>query len=439
MQRGRLKIRACLIFMNFLIRIVYILICTGNGFLDLRLQSFRRLIIYKSNSMKAAVIHGPKKVTYDTVDDPILEKDDDIILKVTATAICGSDLHIYSGGLPQPRPMVLGHEFMGIVEDVGKSVTRVKKGDRVVVPFPIACGQCFFCNHHLPGHCENSNPDHYGPEGGIVTEKGGALFGYTDLYGGYDGGQAEYVRVPYANHGPRVVPEGLTDEQVLFLTDIFPTGYSGVEWGEVKGGESVAIFGAGPVGIMAAKSGWLLGAAKVIIVDTVSYRLEKAKVAAGCDTILWDSQAKDVVEAIRSMTNGRGADVCIDAVGFEPDRNMMEKAKALINLEAGSPKVLEACMSAVRRGGIVSVLGVYPTTYDNFPIGQFFDKGIIIKGGQAPAHKHIDKLMQIVVDGKVRLDDIITHRLPLSQIAHGYDVFKNKEEDCVKVVLDPWG
>ena len=387
--------------------------------------------------MKAAVIHGPGKVTCDTIDDPKLKDQTDIILKVTATAICGSDLHIYSGGIPQPRPMVLGHEFMGIVEEVGRDVKNLKRGDRVVVPFPIACGQCFFCNHELPGHCENSNPENYGPEGGLATEKGGALFGYTDLYGGYDGGQAEYVRVPYANFGPRIVPDNLTDEQVLFLTDIFPTGYTGVDWGEVKGGETVAIFGAGPVGIMAAKSAWLRGAGRVVIVDTIPYRLEKAEQASCCETILWNDGVKNVVEQIRAMTNGRGADVCIEAVGFEPERNVLDRVKSVINLEKGSPKVLEACMSAVRRGGIVSVLGVYPTPYDNFPIGQFFDKGIILKGGQAPAHKHIDKLLEYVVQGKVKLDDIITHRLPLSQISHAYEIFKNKEDGCVKVVLDP--
>lgn len=388
--------------------------------------------------MKAARIHGPRTVTCDTVDDPVIVNSRDAILKVTATAICGSDLHIYSGGLPQPRPMVLGHEFMGIVEEVGSDVTNLRRGDRVVVPFPVACGTCFFCNHHLPGHCENSNPQHYGPEGGLLTQKGGALFGYTDLYGGYDGGQAQYVRVPYADYGPRKVPDSLTDEQVLFLTDIFPTGYTGIDWGEVHGGESVAIFGAGPVGIMAAKSAYLRGAAKVIIVDTVQYRLDKAKATAHAETILWDEGAKEVVEQIRAMTDGRGADVCVEAVGFEPDRSLLDRAKAVVNLEKGSPKVLEACMSAVRRGGTVSVLGVYPTTYDNFPIGQFFDKGIIMKGGQAPAHKYIDELLKYVVDGKVKLDDIITHRLPLTEVARGYSIFKNKEENCVKVVLDPW-
>ena len=271
-----------------------------------------------------------------------------------------------------------------------------------------------------------------------MTEKGGALFGYTDLYGGYDGGQAQYVRVPYADYGPRLVPENLKDEEVLFLTDIFPTGYSGIDWAEVKGGESIAIFGAGPVGLMAAKSAWLRGAEKVIIIDTLAYRLEKAEIVANCETILWDKYAKDVVAQIREKTEGRGADVCVEAVGFEPDRNLLDRAKAVVNLEKGSPKVLEACLSAVRRGGTVSVLGVYPTTYDNFPVGQFFDKGITIKGGQAPAHKHIDTLLDYVRDGKVKLNDIITHRLSLTEIEHAYHIFKNKEEGCVKVVLDPW-
>ncbi|MBF0597242.1 zinc-dependent alcohol dehydrogenase [Faecalibacter rhinopitheci] len=387
--------------------------------------------------MKAAVIHSPGKISCDDTPDPQIKDSTDVVLRVTSTAICGSDLHIYSGGFPQPTPMILGHEFMGIVEEVGHSVKNLKVGDRVVVPFPIACGGCYFCDNDLPVHCEHSNPDHYGPEGGVVDEKGGALFGYTDLYGGYDGGQAQYVRVPYADFGPRLVPEQFSDEQVLFLTDIFPTGYSGVDWAEIKGGETVVIFGAGPVGIMTAKSAWLRNAGRVIIVDTVEYRLQKASKTANCETILWEDP-KEVIEKIREMTQGRGADACIDAVGFEPDRNLVDRAKALVNFEKGSVKVLEACMSAVRRGGIVSVLGVYPTYYDNFPVGQFFDKGITLRGGQALVHKYIDKLMQYVIDGKITLDDIITHRLPLTEVAHAYDIFKNKKDDCVKVVLDPW-
>ena len=386
--------------------------------------------------MKALQIHGIGDVRVDTVDDPKIEESRDAIIRVTSTAICGSDLHLYNGGFPQPRPMVLGHEFMGIVEEVGRSVGNLKVGDRVVVPFPIACGTCFFCNHALPGHCENSNPDHYGPEGGILTEKGGAMFGYTDLYGGYDGGQAEFVRVPFADFGPRIIPDSLTDDQALFLTDIFPTGYSAIDWGEVHGGEIVAIFGAGPVGIMAAKSAWLRGAARVVIVDTQQYRLDKARQTANCETILWEN-AKDVVEQIRAMSNGRGADVCVEAVGMEPDRDLVDRAKAVVHFEKGSIKVIEACMSAVRRGGIVSMVGVYGYPYDNFQVGQLFDKGIKLVGGQAPVHKHIDKLLDHVVKGQVKLDDIITHHLPLKDAAHGYDIFRNKKDNCVKVVLKP--
>jgi 2-desacetyl-2-hydroxyethyl bacteriochlorophyllide A dehydrogenase len=234
------------------------------------------------------------------------------------------------------------------------------------------------------------------------------------------------------------VPDSLTNEQVLFLTDIFPTGYTGIDWGNVQGGETVLIFGSGPVGLMAAKSAWLRGAARVVIADTLQYRLDKAKIATGAETVLWEEDGKNVTDFIRSITENRGADVCVDAVGFEPDRTILDRAKAVIHLEKGSPKVLETCMSAVRRGGTVSVLGVYPAMYDNFPVGQFFDKGLILKGGQAPAQKHIDKLLKYVEEGKVKLDDIITHRLPLTEVSHAYHIFKNKEEDCVKIVLDPW-
>lgn len=387
--------------------------------------------------MKAAVFHAPGNITCDTIDDPIIKDENDIILRVTSTAICGSDLHMYSGGIPQARPMVMGHEFMGIVEEKGRNITDLHIGDRVVIPFPIACGSCYFCQHDLPTACEHSNPEHYGPEGGLVTEKGGALFGYSDLYGGYNGGQAQYVRVPYAHFGPRKVPEHLTNEQVLFLTDIFPTGYMGVMWGDLKGGETVAIFGAGPVGSMSAKSAALYNAKKVIVIDTLQYRLDQIKKLTGCETILWED-ADSTVQQIRDMTDGRGADLCIDAVGFEPDRNFIDRAKAVLNFEKGSVKVMEACMSAVRRGGIVSVLGVYPMNYDNFKLGQIFDKGITIKAGQCNVHAIIDDLLNHVKSGRVILDDIITHRLSLTDVAMGYDIFDKKEDGCVKVVLDPW-
>src|SRR5690242_4632082 len=385
--------------------------------------------------MKAAVFHKIGDISVDHVEDPKLEAPDDIILKVTSTAICGSDLHIYDGFFPQLRDQVLGHEFMGVVEEVGEAVTKVKKGDRVVVPFPIACGQCFFCAHDLPGHCEQTNPEHYGPEGDMMKGKGGGLFGYTDLYGGYNGGQAEYVRVPKANYGPKIIPDGLSDDQVLFLTDIFPTGWTAVDWGEVKGGETVVIFGSGPVGLMAQKSAWLRGAKRVIAVDPLDYRLNKARDVNKVETI--NAHDEHLMEKLREMTNGRGPDVAIDAVGTEAERSFMEKVKAVWNAEKGTMKVIDWCTQAVRRGGIVSVVGVYGSQYDNFPIHRIFDKGLIMKFGQAPVQKYIDHLFEIVRDGKVVLDDIITHKIPLSEASKGYDMFKNKQDDCVKVVLKP--
>jgi S-(hydroxymethyl)glutathione dehydrogenase / alcohol dehydrogenase len=386
--------------------------------------------------MKALVFHRPKKVTLDNVPDPNIEKSNDIILKVTSTAICGSDLHIYNGLIPQIFPMVMGHEFMGVVEEVGSEIRHLKRGDRVVVPFPIACGQCYFCEHKLPGQCENSNPN-YGPEGGLLREKGGALLGHTDLYGGYDGGQAEYVRVPYANFGPRKVPDNLMDEEVLFLTDIFPTGYSAIDWADMKGGEFVAVFGCGPVGVMAMKSAWLKGASRVIGVDHLNYRLEIARKSGKAEVI--NFKDNDPAEIIREMTSGRGADVVVDAVGMEAERSLLNKAAQLVHLEAGTLNAFKMCVRAVRRGGTISVIGVYGTTYDNFPFGQIFDKGIKVIAGQAPVQAHIDHLMTLVREKKVILDDIISHKFPLERIAEAYQIFNNKEDNCMKVILKPHG
>lgn len=385
--------------------------------------------------MKAAVFHKPGDIRVETVDDPRIEDSGDVILKVTSTAICGSDLHIYDGGIPQVKDLIVGHEFMGIVEEVGSSVKNLKRGDRVVVPFPIACGHCFFCNHGASPHCENSNYKHYGPEGDMMDGKGGALFGYTDLYGGYSGGQAEYVRVPYADISPRIVPDNMTDDQVLFLTDIFPTGWSAIDWAQMKGGEVVAIFGSGPVGLMAQKAAWLNGASRVIAIDPLNYRLERARTANKVETI--NPHDVDPIEAIREMTGGRGADVCVDAVGFEAERTIFEKFKATINFEKGTSKVIENCFKAVRRGGTVTIVGVYGTPYDNFPVHRMFDKGITIKQGQAPVLNYIDHLIGLVKEEKVVLNDIISHTLPLSEASHAYEIFKKKEDDCVKVVLKP--
>jgi S-(hydroxymethyl)glutathione dehydrogenase / alcohol dehydrogenase len=385
--------------------------------------------------MKALVFHRPKHVEVNDVADPKLEHAQDVILRVTASAICGSDLHIYNGFFPQVKDLVLGHEFMGVVEDVGRDVTKISRGDRVVIPFPVACGACFFCQRDLPGHCQNSNPKHYGPEGALLSEKGGGLFGYTDLYGGYSGGQAQYVRVPYANFGPRKVSDDFQDEEVLFLTDIFPTGYSAIDWAGVKGGETVAVFGCGPVGLMAQKVAWLRGAKRVIGVDIQEYRLTTARKTAKSETI--NAAEVDPIEAIRELTEGRGADVCVDAVGMEADRNLGDKVANVWHGQIGSIKVLKNCISAVRRGGFVSVVGVYGIPYDAFPLGQIFDKGIKMAFGQAPVHKYIDELIGLLENHKIRLDDIITHRMPLSEAPHGYDIFCEKKDACVKVVLKP--
>ena len=384
--------------------------------------------------MKAVVYHRPGHVEVNEVDDPKIQDSQDIIVRVTSTAICGSDLHIYNGFFPQLKDMVMGHEFMGVVEEAGSGVNDMRKGDRVVVPFPIACGACFFCQHELPGHCENSNPKHYGPEGALLSQKGGGLFGYTDLYGGYAGGQSEYVRVPYANFGPRKIADAFEDEEVLFLTDIFPTGYTAIDWAGVHGGETVAVFGCGPVGLMAQKVARLRGAKRVIGVDIQEYRLAAARETAKSETI--NAQDDDPIKAIREVTDGRGADVCVDAVGMEADRNIADKLGNIWRAEIGSIKVLEDCISAVRRGGFVSVVGVYGIPY-KFPLGQVFDKGIKLAFGQAPVQKYIDELINLLAQRKIKLDDIITHRLPLEKAPHAYEIFSEKKDGCVKVVLKP--
>lgn len=385
--------------------------------------------------MRAVVFHKPKDVRVERVDDPALEHPRDAIVRVTSTAICGSDLHIYNGLLPQLKPMVLGHEFMGVVEEVGRDVETLKEGDRVVVPFTIACGECFFCRKGLPPHCERSNPRNYGPGGHALSQKGGGLFGYTDLYGGYPGGLAEAVRVPFADVGPRKVPDGVPDEKVLFLTDIIPTGWSAIRWAELQGGETVAVFGCGPVGLMAMKAAWVQGAGRVIGVDVLPYRLARAREAACAETI--NSNLLDAVETIRELTQGRGADVCVDAVGMEPERSLLEKVNAAVHLERGSMKVLTTCLAAVRRGGVVSVVGVYGTSFHDFPLGQVFDKGVRLVGGQALVHRYIDELLDLVLADELRGDDVITHRMPLADAARGFALFNGKEDGCVKVVLRP--
>jgi S-(hydroxymethyl)glutathione dehydrogenase/alcohol dehydrogenase len=386
--------------------------------------------------MKALVFHKPKDVSVDTVEDPRIEEPGDAIIKITSTAICGSDLHIYNGFMPQPHDLVLGHEFMGIVEETGSSVTKLKKGDRVIVPFPIGCGHCLFCQNDLATHCENSNDKTYSQDGNLAKAHGGAqLYGFTVTYGDKNGGQAEYARVRFADYNPRIVPDGIPDEKILFLTDIFSTGWAACEWANVSPGETVAVFGCGPVGIMAQKAAWLHGAGRVIGVDIYEYRLAKAREAAGSETI--NAHEIDPVKVIVEMTGGYGADVCIDAVGMEADRSALEKAANVLHAQKGSDKVLENCIDAVRRGGKVSVVGAYGYPYDKFPVQKWWEKNFTLRGGQAWVQKYIDHLITLVAEEKVTLDDVITHRVPLSEAARMYQIFNDKEDNCVKVVLTP--
>jgi threonine dehydrogenase-like Zn-dependent dehydrogenase len=388
--------------------------------------------------MKALTYHGARDVRVDTVPDPVIEQQDDIILRVTATAICGSDLHIFRGKIPDMKDGdILGHEFMGIVEAVGPAVTRVKPGDRVVVPFTISCGSCFFCSRTLFAACEETNPG----RGAILNKKstrpGAGLFGYSHLYGGYAGGQAELVRVPKANVGPLLIPDSsLSDEQVLFLSDILPTGYQAALNGEVGPGSSVAIFGAGPVGLMAAASARMLGADRIFMVDHHPYRLEFAQAAYGVEPINFDS-TDDPAEVIIDRMDGRGVDASIDAVGFEAKGSTVETVLTTLRLEGSSGASLRQAMAATRRGGIVSVPGVYAGFIHGFLFGDAFEKGLTIKGGQTHAQKFMPELLDLISSGDLRPEAIITHKLPLSEAARGYDLFNKKEEDCRKVVLVP--
>ncbi|MYM26365.1 alcohol dehydrogenase catalytic domain-containing protein [Duganella sp. FT135W] len=386
--------------------------------------------------MRALVYHSAHEVKVDTVPDPVLREADDVILRITATAICGSDLHLYRGKVPGMQAGdILGHEFMGEVVDAGSAVTTLQKGDRVVVPFVIACGSCHFCDMALYSACETTNPD----RGTIMNKKslrpGAALFGFTHNYGGVPGGQAEFARVPKANVGPIKIPAALTDEQVLFLSDILPTGYQAVLNAEVKPGSTVAIFGAGPVGQMAAACARMLGAETIFMVDHHAYRLEFARAAYGVVPIDFDHA--DAAEVIISHTANRGVDAVIDAVGFEAKGSTLETALTNLKLEGSSGAALRQCIAAVRRGGIVSVPGVYAGFIHGFLFGDAFEKGITIRGGQTHVQRHMPELLQRIQQGKLQPEAIITHRLPLEQAAEGYRLFDKKQDNCRKVILRP--
>ncbi len=387
--------------------------------------------------MRALTYHGSKDVRVETVPDPEIIFNDDVILRVTATAICGSDLHLFRGKIPEVKDGdILGHEFMGIVEDVGTGVTQVRRGDRVVIPFVIACGSCFFCEHQQYAACETTNTG----DGASLNKKTirppAALFGYSHLYGGISGGQAELVRVPKGNVGPFKVPGSLADEQVLFLSDILPTGYQAVLNAEIKQGSTIAIFGAGPVGLMAAATARMLGAETIYMIDHHQYRLDFAKQQYGTISINFDDD-EDPAQSILDQTQQRGVDASIDAVGFEAKGSIVETALTSLKIEASSGKVIRQCIAATRRGGIISVPGVYAGFIHGFLLGDAFDKGLTFKMGQTHVHKFLPELLEFIENGDLSPADIITHRMSLEDAAKGYEIFNEKQEDCRKVVLTP--
>lgn len=375
--------------------------------------------------MKAIVYEGMKNVKVKNVDDPKIINNDDIIVKITSTAICGSDLHLIHGMVPNmPQGFVLGHETMGIVEEAGKEVHKVKKGDRVIIPFPISCGHCWYCQHDLWSQCDNSNPN----------GEAGAIFGYSKTYGGYDGGQAEYLRVPYANVGPTLVPEELVDEQVLFLTDILPTSYWGVENGGVKKDDTVVVLGCGPVGLLTIKWAAFHGAKRIIAVDYIDYRLEHAK-KYGVEVINFE-QHDNTGEYIKEITHG-GADVVIDCVGMDGKMTTFEMIETVLKLQGGSKSAIEMATQAVRKGGTVSMVGVYGARYNMFPLGDFFARNITLKMGQCPAHTYVERILNLIKEGRFDATDIITHRLSLDKGEHAYEIFDKKQDNCIKVILKP--
>ncbi|MDV3468583.1 zinc-dependent alcohol dehydrogenase [Stenotrophomonas sp. C3(2023)] len=387
--------------------------------------------------MQALTYHGRKDVRVETVPDPVLAAEDDLILRVTATAICGSDLHLYRGKIPDlHQGDVLGHEFMGIVEEVGPAVTQVRPGDRVVIPFVIACGDCFHCRLSEYAACETTNPGH----GATLNNKGmlppAALFGYSHLYGGVAGGQAEYVRVPKANVGPLRIPEGVADEQVLFLSDILPTGYQAALNAGVKPGSTVAIFGAGPVGLMSAACCRLLGAETIFMVDHLPYRLEFAQRTYGVTPIDF-KQIDDPADYIVSQTSGRGVDASIEAVGFEAEGSALETALTAVKLEGSSGVAIRQCIAATRRGGVVSIPGVYAGFVHGFLLGDAFDKGLTFKMGQTHMQGLMPELLTAILEERLDPGHIISHRMRLADAAQGYAMFDNKDDDCRKIVLTP--
>jgi threonine dehydrogenase-like Zn-dependent dehydrogenase len=390
--------------------------------------------------MKALCWHGKSDVRIDTVADPVIQEPTDAIIKITSTAICGSDLHLYDGFMVEmEKGDVLGHEPMGIVVEVGTAVTKLKKGDRVVVPFVIACGQCFFCKKELFAGCETTNPD-AAKARVLMGHAPAGLFGYSHLLGGYAGGQAEYLRVPHADVGPIKIESDLPDEKVLFLSDIFPTGWMAAENAEIEPGDTVAVWGCGPVAQMCIQSCWMLGAGRVIAIDRVPERLAMAATAGRAETINFDKE--DVSEQLTAMTQGRGPDRCIDAVGCEAHETgsvdaVLDKVKTTLMLATDRAHALRQAIFNCRKGGTVSVPGVYVGMVDKLPFGAVVNKGLTIKSGQTHVQRYSESLLQKIESGQIDPSFVITHRLPLEEAPAAYKTFRDKTDGCIKVVLKP--
>jgi threonine dehydrogenase-like Zn-dependent dehydrogenase len=388
--------------------------------------------------MRATVWHGKNDVRVDNVPDPKILNPRDAVIKITSTAICGSDLHLVDGFVPtMEKGDILGHEFMGEVVELGRGVDNLKISDRVVVPFPIACGNCFFCQEKLFSVCENSNPNAWMAEK-MWGHSTAGIFGYSHLTGGYAGGQAEYARVPFADVGPIKIPEGMTDEQVLFLSDIFPTGYMAAENCDIEAGDVVAIWGCGPVGLFAIQSAFLLGAERVIAIDRFPERLRMAR-ELKAETL--DYEEVNVLDALKEMTGGRGPDSCIDAVGMEAHGagliGAYDRVKQAVMLETDRTIVLREALMACRNGGTVSIPGVYGGFGDKIPLGSLMNRSLTIKTGQTHVQRYMQPLLERIQKGEIDSTCIITHRLPLDEAPHGYEIFKHKQDECIKVVLKP--
>jgi threonine dehydrogenase-like Zn-dependent dehydrogenase len=392
--------------------------------------------------MRANVWSGRNTVQVENVPDPRILNGRDAIVKITSTAICGSDLHLYDGYIPtMEKGDILGHEFMGEIVETGRDVANLKVGDRVVVPFPIACGRCEQCKREQYSLCENSNPN-AGMAEKMFGHPTAGIFGYSHLTGGYAGGQAEYARVPFADFGPIRIEEDLTDEQVLFLSDIFPTGYMGAEMAEPSPEKVIAVFGAGPVGQFAIASARLLGAEQVIAIDKEEYRLRMAREQAGATATINFDEQPDVVEALKELTGGRGPDSVIDAVGMEATHghaaiHAYDRVKQATRMETERPHSLRDAIMACRPGGIVSVIGVYGGMMDKFPAGAFMNKGLSMRTGQCHVQRYMQRLLDHIVAGDIDPSFIVTHRMELGQAPEGYETFKHKRDECVKVVLKP--